>query len=127
MIGGLLVATFATLLFVPCVFALLHQKRSTVGEVPMKRRTLLIVGLPVVLVAALLLSASWSANARSRALTRVATEQAVVPVQVISAAARARDAPAGAAGNGARLVRGADFRAGLRLRAAAGTRTTVRP
>jgi apolipoprotein N-acyltransferase len=28
-IGGLLVATFATLLFVPCVFALLHQKRST--------------------------------------------------------------------------------------------------
>lgn len=33
-IGGLLVATFATLMFVPCVFALLHQrKRSTVGEV----------------------------------------------------------------------------------------------
>jgi multidrug efflux pump subunit AcrB len=27
-IGGLLVATFATLMFVPCVFALLH-KRST--------------------------------------------------------------------------------------------------
>jgi multidrug efflux pump subunit AcrB len=32
-IGGLLVATFATLMFVPCVFALLHQKRSTAGEV----------------------------------------------------------------------------------------------
>ena len=32
-IGGLLVATFATLLFVPCVFALMHQKRTTVGEV----------------------------------------------------------------------------------------------
>jgi multidrug efflux pump subunit AcrB len=32
-IGGLLVATFATLLFVPCVFALLHRKRSTAGEV----------------------------------------------------------------------------------------------
>jgi multidrug efflux pump subunit AcrB len=32
-IGGLLVATFATLLFVPCVFALMHQKRATVGEV----------------------------------------------------------------------------------------------
>src|ERR1700676_1624458 len=31
-IGGLLVATFATLMFVPCVFALLHQKRSTGGE-----------------------------------------------------------------------------------------------
>jgi multidrug efflux pump subunit AcrB len=31
-IGGLLVATFATLLFVPCVFALLHPKRSTNGE-----------------------------------------------------------------------------------------------
>jgi multidrug efflux pump subunit AcrB len=31
-IGGLLVATFATLMFVPCVFALLHRKRSTVGE-----------------------------------------------------------------------------------------------
>jgi multidrug efflux pump subunit AcrB len=31
-IGGLLVATFATLLFVPCVFALLHQKRSVEGE-----------------------------------------------------------------------------------------------
>jgi multidrug efflux pump subunit AcrB len=27
-IGGLLVATFATLMFVPCVFALLHQKQS---------------------------------------------------------------------------------------------------
>ena len=26
-IGGLLVATFATLMFVPCVFALLHAKR----------------------------------------------------------------------------------------------------
>jgi multidrug efflux pump subunit AcrB len=33
-IGGLLVATFATLLFVPCVFALMHQKRSTVAERP---------------------------------------------------------------------------------------------
>jgi multidrug efflux pump subunit AcrB len=32
-VGGLLVATFATLLFVPCVFALLHRKRSTAGEV----------------------------------------------------------------------------------------------
>ncbi|HTB68752.1 MAG TPA: efflux RND transporter permease subunit [Steroidobacteraceae bacterium] len=32
-IGGLLVATFATLMFVPCVFALLHRKSSTVGEV----------------------------------------------------------------------------------------------
>jgi multidrug efflux pump subunit AcrB len=33
-IGGLLIATFATLMFVPCVFALMHRKRSTVGEVP---------------------------------------------------------------------------------------------
>jgi multidrug efflux pump subunit AcrB len=32
-IGGLLIATFATLMFVPCVFALLHRKRSTVGVV----------------------------------------------------------------------------------------------
>ena len=32
-IGGLLVATFATLLFVPCVFALLQRKRLTAGEV----------------------------------------------------------------------------------------------
>ena len=31
-IGGLMVATFATLMFVPCVFALLHQKRITEGE-----------------------------------------------------------------------------------------------
>jgi len=31
-IGGLLVATFATLMFVPCVFALMHQKRSAEGE-----------------------------------------------------------------------------------------------
>jgi multidrug efflux pump subunit AcrB len=31
-IGGLLVATFATLLFVPCVFALMHQKRAARGE-----------------------------------------------------------------------------------------------
>jgi multidrug efflux pump subunit AcrB len=30
-IGGLLVATFATLMFVPCVFALLHQKRAAPG------------------------------------------------------------------------------------------------
>jgi multidrug efflux pump subunit AcrB len=32
-IGGLLVATFATLLFVPCVFTLLHQRRQSGGEV----------------------------------------------------------------------------------------------
>jgi multidrug efflux pump subunit AcrB len=30
-IGGLLVATVATLLFVPCVFALLHQKKPSAG------------------------------------------------------------------------------------------------
>jgi multidrug efflux pump subunit AcrB len=30
-IGGLLVATIATLLFVPCVFALLHQNKRTAG------------------------------------------------------------------------------------------------
>jgi multidrug efflux pump subunit AcrB len=30
-IGGLLVATVATLLFVPCVFALLHQKKHSTG------------------------------------------------------------------------------------------------
>jgi multidrug efflux pump subunit AcrB len=34
-IGGLLVATFATLMFVPCVFALLHQKKQSVqGTAP---------------------------------------------------------------------------------------------
>jgi multidrug efflux pump subunit AcrB len=34
-IGGLLVATFATLMFVPCVFALLHQKKQFVqGNTP---------------------------------------------------------------------------------------------
>jgi multidrug efflux pump subunit AcrB len=32
-IGGLLVATFATLLFVPCVFAQLHRKPSVAGAV----------------------------------------------------------------------------------------------
>jgi multidrug efflux pump subunit AcrB len=31
-IGGLLCATFATLLFVPCVFALLHRDRRTEME-----------------------------------------------------------------------------------------------
>ena len=31
-IGGRLVATFATLMFVPCVFALLHKKRTDTGE-----------------------------------------------------------------------------------------------
>jgi multidrug efflux pump subunit AcrB len=31
-IGGLLVATFATLMFVPCVFALLHKSRPIEGE-----------------------------------------------------------------------------------------------
>jgi multidrug efflux pump subunit AcrB len=34
-IGGLLVATFSTLMFVPCVFALLHQKKQSVlGPAP---------------------------------------------------------------------------------------------
>jgi multidrug efflux pump subunit AcrB len=34
-IGGLLVATFSTLMFVPCVFALLHQKKQSVlGNAP---------------------------------------------------------------------------------------------
>jgi multidrug efflux pump subunit AcrB len=34
-VGGLLVATFSTLMFVPCVFALLHQKKqSAQGNVP---------------------------------------------------------------------------------------------
>jgi multidrug efflux pump subunit AcrB len=32
-IGGLLFATFATLLFVPCVFALLHRNQRPAGEV----------------------------------------------------------------------------------------------
>ena len=31
-IGGLTVATLATLLFVPCVFALLHGRRRKAGE-----------------------------------------------------------------------------------------------
>ncbi|MBV8320510.1 MAG: efflux RND transporter permease subunit, partial [Hyphomicrobiales bacterium] len=30
-IGGLLVATVSTLMFVPCVFALLHRDRSPAG------------------------------------------------------------------------------------------------
>jgi membrane fusion protein, multidrug efflux system len=50
----------------------------------MKRRTMLIVGLPVVLVAALLV---YGIVGRERALAtlgRVSNEQAVVPVQVIS-------------------------------------------
>jgi multidrug efflux pump subunit AcrB len=34
-VGGLLVATFSTLMFVPCVFALLHQKKQSVqGNAP---------------------------------------------------------------------------------------------
>jgi multidrug efflux pump subunit AcrB len=34
-IGGLLVATFSTLMFVPCVFAMLHQKKESVrGSAP---------------------------------------------------------------------------------------------
>ena len=32
-IGGLMLATVATLMFVPCVFALLHRKRSEEGVV----------------------------------------------------------------------------------------------
>jgi multidrug efflux pump subunit AcrB len=32
-IGGLLFATFATLLFVPCVFAMLHRSQRLEGEV----------------------------------------------------------------------------------------------
>ena len=122
-IGGLLVATFATLMFVPCVFALLHQKRP-VGEVAMS------VGEPHEATHAVDdrvaggglggiagATASWRRERTLAALARAATEQATVPVQIIIAAARTLHAPARPAGNGARLVRGADLCAGLRIRA----------
>ena len=50
----------------------------------MKRRTLLIFGLPAVLVAALLVYGLVGRERTLGALTRVSNEQAVVPVQVIS-------------------------------------------
>ena len=50
----------------------------------MKRRTLLMVGLPVVLVAALLGHGLFARQSSLAALTRVANEQALVPVQIIS-------------------------------------------
>ena len=50
----------------------------------MKRRTLLMYGPPVVLIAALLVYGLAARERALAALTRVATEQAVVPVQVIS-------------------------------------------
>jgi membrane fusion protein, multidrug efflux system len=50
----------------------------------MKRRTLLMVGFPVVLAAALLGHGLLARHRSLAALTRVANEQALVPVQVIS-------------------------------------------
>jgi RND family efflux transporter MFP subunit len=50
----------------------------------MKRRTLLMVGLPGVLVAALLVHGLLGRQHSLAALTRVANEQALVPVQIIS-------------------------------------------
>jgi membrane fusion protein, multidrug efflux system len=50
----------------------------------MKRRTLLMVGVPVVLAAALLVYGLVARERALAALTRAATEQAVVPVQIIS-------------------------------------------
>jgi RND family efflux transporter MFP subunit len=50
----------------------------------MKRRTLLMVGLPVVLVAPLLVHGLLARQRSLAALTRVANEQALVPVQIIS-------------------------------------------
>jgi RND family efflux transporter MFP subunit len=50
----------------------------------MKRRTLLIFGLPAVLVAALLVYGLVGRERSLAAVTRVSNEQAIVPVQVIS-------------------------------------------
>ena len=50
----------------------------------MKRRTLLMVGLPVVIVAALLVHGLLARQHSLAALVRVANEQAIVPVQIIS-------------------------------------------
>jgi membrane fusion protein (multidrug efflux system) len=50
----------------------------------MKRRTLLMVGLPVVLAAALLVHGLLARQRSLVALTHVANEQALVPVQIIS-------------------------------------------
>ena len=50
----------------------------------MKRRTLLMVGLPGVLVAALLVHGLLARQHSLAALTRVANEQALVPVQIVS-------------------------------------------
>jgi membrane fusion protein (multidrug efflux system) len=50
----------------------------------MKRRTLLMVGLPGVLVAALLVHGLLARQHSLTALTRVANEQSLVPVQIIS-------------------------------------------
>jgi membrane fusion protein (multidrug efflux system) len=50
----------------------------------MKRRTLLMFGVPVVLVVALLVYGLVARERTLAALTHVATEQAVVPVQIIS-------------------------------------------
>jgi membrane fusion protein, multidrug efflux system len=50
----------------------------------MKRRTLLIFGLPVVLVVALLVYGLVGRERTLAALTRVSKEQAIIPVQVIS-------------------------------------------
>ena len=50
----------------------------------MKRRTLLIFGLPVVLIVALLVYGLVGRERTLAALTRVSNEQAIVPVQIIS-------------------------------------------
>ena len=83
----------------------------------MKRRTLLIFGLPVVLVAALLLYGIVGRERALAALTRVSNGTGDRSGPGHQPAEGALHAPARAAGNGARLVRGADLRAGRRLRA----------
>jgi len=50
----------------------------------MKRRTLLIFGLPAVLVVALLVYGLVGRERSLAAVTRVSNEQAIIPVQVIS-------------------------------------------
>ena len=68
----------------PMCFRLAPSQAPNCRRTNMKRRTLLMVGVPVVLVAALLVHGLVARQRSLAALTRVADEHALVPVQIIS-------------------------------------------
>ena len=134
-IGGLLVATVATLFFVPAVFSLLHPGSGTpetpgashpeparLNRSPWRRkitnsrhatpppRNLRRIGI-IAAVAAILIAAFGILQRRSHEaeVTQWTTQQAIPTVAVITPRDRRRGAASGAARHRASLVRGTDL------------------